>query len=692
MQLRTDSRRAAGLLLALLATTAAAADDSADEAFFFESLPVVLTVSRLPQPMQDTPGAVTVIDEKLIAATGYRDLARLLRLVPGMQVGQERGNDQWVTYHGLGADYPNQMQVLIDGRSVYSPYFFGGADWGALPVSLEDIERIEIVRGSDSAAYGSNAFLGVVNILTRHTAAERGSSATVKLGSNGIADLTARAVGRSGPLGLRITAQHQNDRGMPGTNDQRETSLIGIRGDLRLNETDELTVHLGANEGRRAMGYPGVLFDSSAERTAQHRDRSLHLRWRHTPAEDEEWSLSYYHNRERTRDEWFVDSSRNIGMLAGVLPPAALAYLNQGMRIPVDNNRDARRDNVELQHRFRASKTVQALWGAEWRRDWLDAPYLFYGRGARSQQEWRVFTNLEWRIAPQWLSNAGLMAERIDADRTRLAPRLFINWQPDAAQTWRLGWSRAWRQPSLFERGADVRIVHDGEVLNYRHRPNPDIEPQRIDAVELGFLGVLAEGRGTVDLRVFHERIRNLVQRRAVDVAGLPLANPPVVQQVLGSTRWENIAETVRLNGLEYQLRTRPWQDGELIFNHSLVRVSAQDPAVRRSVAPYTIGLTWLQRHGPWQGSLSVLRSGPIDAGSGYVRDYRYKVPAYTTLDFSIARELRLGETPLELRLSGINLLGRHQELAHRPLQRLHGERPATQVGRMVHLSAHASF
>src|SRR5690606_4487862 len=133
-------------------------------AFFFETLPVVLTVSRLPQPLQDTPGAVTVIDADQIAATGYRDLARLLRLVPGMQVGQERGNDQWVTYHGLGSDYPNQMQVLIDGRAVYSPYYFGGADWGALPIAIEDIERIEVVRGSDSAAYGSNAFLGVVNI------------------------------------------------------------------------------------------------------------------------------------------------------------------------------------------------------------------------------------------------------------------------------------------------------------------------------------------------------------------------------------------------------------------------------------------------------------------------------------------------------------------------------------------------
>ena len=100
-------RTAATLLLLTAASTAAATENS-----FFEPLPLVLSASRLPQPLQDSPGAVTVIDADLIAATGYRELARLLRLVPGFQVGQERGSAQWVTYHGLGMDYLVQMQLL----------------------------------------------------------------------------------------------------------------------------------------------------------------------------------------------------------------------------------------------------------------------------------------------------------------------------------------------------------------------------------------------------------------------------------------------------------------------------------------------------------------------------------------------------------------------------------------------------
>ena len=106
-----------------------AADNQAQfgaETPFFEDLPTVLSASRLPQVLNEAPGAVTILDRHFIQATGYRDIARLLRLVPGMQIGQERGHSQWVTYHGLGSDYPTEIQVLVDGRSVYAPSAFGG--------------------------------------------------------------------------------------------------------------------------------------------------------------------------------------------------------------------------------------------------------------------------------------------------------------------------------------------------------------------------------------------------------------------------------------------------------------------------------------------------------------------------------------------------------------------------------------
>lgn len=701
MPARRFVRTAAACLLAGFAATVAAGQEGGEESFF-EPLPVVLTASRLPQPLQDTPAAVTVLDADFIAATGYRDLARVFRLVPGMQVAQERGNDQWVTYHGLGADYPNQMQILVDGRSIYTPYFFGGADWGALALSPEDIDRIEIVRGSDSAAYGSNAFLGVINILTRHTAAEAGSSVGVNLGDHGIADATARMVSASGPLGLRITARHQQDDGTGRLKDGRRIDLVNLRADLRLSDIDELGIIAGHSEGTRGQGFEGVLFDGSQQRPSRHTDSHLHLRWRHSPTPDEEWSLAWYHNREHARDQWQVDSHANLQGSLGSNPALIGALLAAPrLLIDVNNNRDSRRHNVELQHRLRRSDKLQLLWGAEWRHDWLDSSALFHDGRARSQREWRLFGNVEWRMAQDWLWNAGAMIEHVERDRARAAPRLFLNWQPAPSATFRAGYSGGWRQPSLFERTADVRIVDPvyGE-LQIRHQGNPDLNPQRIDAYELGFLGVLQGGRGQLDVRLFNERIRDYIVRRpmafspanTLHTIGLP---NDLIQNILGGTRWDNAHGLVRLTGIEYQLRLRPWTGGQLVLNHTMTRASADDPVVSGSVAPYVASLTWLQEAGPWQSTLSVLRMGPSDAGTGLVGNQRLVVDAYTTVDWSLARSVRFGNQPVELRLSGINLLGKHQELVHRPVEILpefRGDKAANPMEPQVHFSVRAVF
>lgn len=686
------------LLPALGTTTTASAMDS--DAHFFESLPVVLSASRLPQALQDSPGAVTVIDADMIAATGYRDLARLFRLVPGMQVAQERGSQQWVTYHGLGADYPNQMQVLIDGRSVYSPHYSGGANWSALPVLLEDIERIEIVRGSNSATYGSNAFLGVVNIITRHTGAETGNSVSTRLGSHGIADLAGRAVLHDGPLGLRLSAEEQRDDGWSGLRDAQRLRRFNLRGDLALDAMNALQFSAAYSDGRLGVGFRDTLFDGSGERDLEQSDYTLHLGWRHTPSADEEWSLSWYRNGERTRDEWQVDSRANC-VLTVVCD--FLARLPQ-LRGEVDNNRRSVRDNIELQHRFSPTDGLRLLWGAEWREDRIESAFLFSDGRTPSQREWRLFGNAEWRMAPEWLWNAGAMAEHIEGDTLRLAPRLFLNWQPAPATAWRVGYSRAWRQPTLYERWANVQVSTDVfGVVNQRHTPNPGIRPQQIDSWELGYLGPLPWG-GLADVRVFDEHITDYIRRTPVldpapfvpsqalsDMLG---GNPFLIHQIMGGTQWANMPDKVRLTGIEYQLTLRPRAGTTLLLTHTVMQRRADDPAVRRSVAPYSASLTWLQEIGAWRSAASVLHMGPLEAGTGYAPGQRYTVPAYTTLDWSLGRSLRVGAQALEIQLTATNLLGAHQELAHKPLQAMprYAGRAANEAGRQVFVSLQLPF
>lgn len=135
-----------GLLLGGALACAQPAGAAVTESAFLEDLPVVLSVSRLSQPVNEAPAAVTIIDRNMIRASGFRDIPDLLRLVPGFSVAYTRDNTWAAGYHGLGDAFSRRFQVLVDGRSIYSPHY-GAVYWTDLPLSIDDIERIEVVRG-----------------------------------------------------------------------------------------------------------------------------------------------------------------------------------------------------------------------------------------------------------------------------------------------------------------------------------------------------------------------------------------------------------------------------------------------------------------------------------------------------------------------------------------------------------------
>jgi iron complex outermembrane recepter protein len=176
------------LLGCALSTSVQAEHHAPSEAAFLGELPMVLSASRLSQPLSEAPGAMTVIDRDMIRLSGARTVADLMRLVPGMQVGSRSGYYPLATYHGLSDDTPRRMLVRIDGRSTYAPYLISGTEWHTITVDLEDIERIEVFRGTNASAYGSQAFMGVVNIVTRAATDSPRLRARINQGENGIRD------------------------------------------------------------------------------------------------------------------------------------------------------------------------------------------------------------------------------------------------------------------------------------------------------------------------------------------------------------------------------------------------------------------------------------------------------------------------------------------------------------------------
>src|SRR5581483_5460364 len=137
----------------------------------------VTSVAKKEQTLLESPAAIFVITQEDIRRSGMTSVPELLRMVPGINVAQVDGNVWAISARGFNSQFANKLLVLIDGRSVYSP-LFSGVYWEVQDLLLEDIDRIEVIRGPGAAVWGANAVNGVINILTKHAAETKGGLVT----------------------------------------------------------------------------------------------------------------------------------------------------------------------------------------------------------------------------------------------------------------------------------------------------------------------------------------------------------------------------------------------------------------------------------------------------------------------------------------------------------------------------------
>lgn len=510
-----------GLLAAVLCPAIALAQAPAalSERDYFEELPVVLSVSRLAQPLDETPGAVTIIDRDIIRRSGAREVADVLRLVPGFLVGGYNGANPLALYHGALDSFGTRLQVFVDGRSIYSTYYIGDTHRGLMGVVLEDIERIEVLRGSNSAAYGANAFLGVVNIVTRNAADTRGGMVAVTGGERGTWDNVARIGWGDDGASFRISASRRSDDGLERVYDDKHVSQAHFRADLRPTASDEVMfgaggIHYSWGDGERAsVGNP--------ERTVFRRDFYLHGQWRHLLAADEEFRLSAGYDHEYDRDRTPYTP----------IPTVWLDYSGY-----------AKRYQVEAQHSFVAGSSLRAVWGGGLRREEVWSPPLYYTQQTHSAQQLRFFGNLEWKPHARWVINAGGMWERHSIVGSTLSPRLMVNFHAVRGHTLRAGVTKASRDPSLYELRGDTRYFDANGVLRgWTVAASGGVRSEHLLAREIGYLGELRSWRLTIDLRGFREVMDDRVKARTV----------------AGKRDYVNIVGPI-MRGYEYQIKWRP--------------------------------------------------------------------------------------------------------------------------------------
>lgn len=510
--------------LLCLAAQAVNAADYASELDYYQEFPVVLSASRLSQPLSEAPNAMTVINRKMIVASGFRSIPDLFKLVPGMYVSYYKGSQAFVSYHGSTDQYARRMQVMIDGRSVYLPPV-STVDWADLPITVDDIERIEVIRGPAAASHGANSTQGVISIITRDAGGVDGKRVSVTRGSKGINDVSARFGKRGEVLDYRMTLAYNADNGYdnlgtlpnnipitqpqaPGllnnSNDSNQARLLNYRADYHPNGVDRFDIQFGFNHDVQGVGFndknPTPTNPLSTNGNTFHdliaNSGFLQLEWIRLLENASELSLRYYHIRQDQHEAFPV-------YLRGVF------YANPSTVQSVQT----KRDEIEAQHTLHLSASNRLVYGAAYRIDsvngqgYVPALPLAYSSSSDTN-EYRVFAHDEWRITQRLLLNSGGMFEKDGMRHQNVSPRVALNFHATPQHTLRMGSSVAYRTPSLVEQ--NYPALQPGALfVPSQTATSPGLMPERLVSREIGYLGEFPDWATSLDVRLFSDQVSN---------------------------------------------------------------------------------------------------------------------------------------------------------------------------------------
>lgn len=569
------------LSIPALLAAAVSADDRLSEEDFFGELPVVLSVTRLQTPIRNTPAAVTIITRRDIEASGIRDLPEIFRLVPGMQVGYKNGHVPSVTYHGFADQWSRGMQVLIDGRSVYSPGI-GGVEWADMPLAIEDIEKIEVIRGPNGATYGANSYSGVISITTSHPSQQLGTLALARSGADGIQDVTLRHAGSYGALDYRTTFAFRSDDGFDARYDGKKTRLLGTRLNFQPGTLDQLELQLGFSESDKQDGF--ARDDEQPLRVIEARGNFQQLRWQHTWNDANHSALQFYHDFHKRKEP-----IGGAGALYDFSPPLP-AFAPYVIIVQEPNDLTSERYDFELQHTLAVDDYLRAVFGGSVRIDRVRAPFYLATPRRFENDLQRLFANIELTPVDSLVLNAGALLENNDITGEDISPRFAVNWHVVPNHTLRFSISEAKRTPGFLENDALVVPLLRSLSLPIPEQRSPyivikgpgNLDPESLLSRELGYVGRLDSLDLDIDLRVFRDSFSD---RIGFDAA--------IEDDNIGR-QFGNV-DKATIQGWETQLRWTPDPATRISLSYS--RASSRSPTdgrrqnIKHSTPRHTAGL-----------------------------------------------------------------------------------------------------
>lgn len=483
------------LLTVLLAAAQAAAARADDDAFeLFEEEAKVVSASFLPKSLARAPATVRVVTSEEIKASGAQTIWDALRGVPGVEVAQTAAFQGEVGIRGLNGPLNNRVLVLLDGRTVMNANF-DWIIWESIPVTMEEIARIEVVQGPASALYGANAIGGVINIITKSPAQMKGGAVGFSAGEAGFRSGFALYGTRKGRLDYKVAAGSRYGNGFvnEGIQASQTSKLHALAGwdfspEARLRLSGGLTklntrTTTGSIGTAFVDGYTGFL-----RTDYRYRETNLTAFWNQERSTGRE--VPAFGDPTIDYDTWDVN-------------------LRRAWRLPLDN---------------------RLVLGGNYRRNSVRSTLLDVGGSDRDL--WSLFLENEWSPREDWLFIAGGRLDRHPLTPVTFSPRGSAIYEPSDAHVFRLSAGTAFRNPTAIE--SDMHITQIVSNSPGGALPNPPftgihvlsrgsrvLSPEKIFQAELSHGGKFGPVRTA--LTGFYYELRNLIRRSdAVLISAVP--------------------------------------------------------------------------------------------------------------------------------------------------------------------------
>ncbi len=462
----------------------------------------VTSVMKVPTNVNQVPAAIYVLSNEEIRRTGATSIPEALRVVPGLHVAKVDGNKWAVSMRGFSSQFANKLLVLVDGRSVYNP-LFSGVWWDQQDVMMDDIDRIEVIRGPGASLWGANAVNGVINILTKSAKDTQGGLLAGNIGNQRYGGGLRYGADLGNDAYLKLYGRHSNynDSKTQGSAnsaaDAGEMSKIGFRYDKAIDITNKLTLQgdafLGESDGA-LQSFPSLsshMTPVSAPPYSQllptdqlFSGHFIQGRWEQYQNADSNTVLRMYWDRHSRKSP----------------------YLNS--KYQIDNI------DVDFQHNYRLNDSHMLVWGSGIRfnlNNFQDSTQIAMSANNRTDRIYSLFAQDDITLVPErWHLTLGSKLEHNPVTQFEVQPNARLLWTPDDKHSFWGSISRSVRTPNWVEQNISYGLQIRPQIIGGNTVPvllsltgNPDVSAEKMIGFELGWRGQLHR-QLSADVALYH--------------------------------------------------------------------------------------------------------------------------------------------------------------------------------------------